>query len=172
MSAEESMSELTYIVDREKIRDRLVRLSRGVDRRDAELIRACYWPEASDDEGVASARSMNSSTGSLPGDPAIALTLHTLGQSLIELDGDTALAETHVTRITAYESGTMTATSCCAALPRPPRKGAPPTGAFLSKTALRLAERPRCSGPTGREGFLARPFVSEHPVGLARGDSQ
>ena len=97
MSAEENAVALTGLVDREKIRDRLARLSRGLDRRDPDLIRASYWPGATDDQGVATCSVDELIGWVVPGDTAMVLTLHTLGQSIIDLDGDTALVETHVT---------------------------------------------------------------------------
>lgn len=41
-------ADLDILIDREKIRDCLARLSRGEDRRDAGLIKTCYWPDATD----------------------------------------------------------------------------------------------------------------------------
>jgi hypothetical protein len=40
------MNDLNYLIDRESIRDCVARLGRGEDRRDAELIKGCYWPGA------------------------------------------------------------------------------------------------------------------------------
>jgi hypothetical protein len=40
------------LLDREQIRDCIARLARGEDRRDAELIRASFWPDAAVDLGV------------------------------------------------------------------------------------------------------------------------
>ena len=47
-----SAGELDNLIDRERIRDCLARLSRGEDRRDAELIGGSYWPDATDDHGI------------------------------------------------------------------------------------------------------------------------
>ncbi|MET0475983.1 MAG: nuclear transport factor 2 family protein [Mycobacterium sp.] len=97
MTGEHSATALSDVIDREMIRDRLARLSRGLDRRDAELIRSCYWPEAIDDQAVAICSVDDVVAWVVPGDPAMVLTLHTLGQSLIDVHGDTATVETHVT---------------------------------------------------------------------------
>jgi hypothetical protein len=83
-------------VQREQIRHRLAQLSRGLDRRDADIIRACYWPGATDDQGVAVSSVEELIDWVVPGDPTIVLTLHTLGQSLIDVNGDQAVVETHV----------------------------------------------------------------------------
>ncbi len=96
---------LHSLVDREKIRDCLARLSRGLDRRDAGLIRGCYWPDATDDQGVAVNSVDELVAWVVPGSPAVILTLHTLGQSLIDLRGDMAMAETHVTAYHRVDMG-------------------------------------------------------------------
>lgn len=40
------------VIDREKIRAVLMRYVRGIDRRDADLLRTVYWPEAIDDHTI------------------------------------------------------------------------------------------------------------------------
>jgi hypothetical protein len=91
-----STAELTALVDREEIRNCLVRLARGEDRRDRVLIRAAYWPDAVIDLGVFAGSFDQYLAWVVPGSPAIPVTQHVLGQSLIERAGDTALVETHV----------------------------------------------------------------------------
>lgn len=98
----ESLSEL---VDRDKIRDCLARLSRGEDRRDAGLLKSSYWPEASDDHGVFVGTAEEFLAWVVPGMPSIPVTLHTLGQSLIVSLGSTAKVETHVTAYHRIDMG-------------------------------------------------------------------
>jgi hypothetical protein len=43
---------LDDLLNREKIRDCIVRLARGEDRRDAKLISVSYWPDSTIDHGV------------------------------------------------------------------------------------------------------------------------
>jgi len=88
---------LQSIVDRARIRDCIERLSRGEDRRDADLIGGAYWPDATDDHGIFSGKLKEYLAWVVPGSSAIPVTLHTLGQSLIDLRGNIALVETHVT---------------------------------------------------------------------------
>lgn len=85
------------VIDREQIRDCLARLARGLDRRDAELVRGAFWPEAEDDEGVAVVTVEQLVAWVSPGDPAMKLTMHTMGHSLIDVRGAKAVVETHVT---------------------------------------------------------------------------
>jgi len=88
--------ELKSLLEREKIRDCIVRLARGEDRRDADLISACYWPDSTSDYGVFFGTFDKYLAWVVPGSPAIPVTQHVLGQSVIELGGDAARAETHV----------------------------------------------------------------------------
>jgi len=88
--------ELRALLDREKIRDCIARLARGEDRRDAGLIRASYWPDATTDFGIFAGSFSQYLAWVVPGSPAIRVTQHVLGQSVIELKGGSAAAETHV----------------------------------------------------------------------------
>ena len=88
--------ELKGYLDREKIRECLARLARGEDRRDAEAIRACCWPDSTSDYGVFFGNFDEYLAWVVPGSPAIPVTQHVLAQSVIDLKGDAALAETQV----------------------------------------------------------------------------
>lgn len=90
------MQELKIYLAREKIRDCLARLARGEDRRDVQLIRASCWPDSGSDYGVFAGNFDDYLAWVVPGSPAIPVTQHLLGQSLIDLDGDTARVETQV----------------------------------------------------------------------------
>ncbi|CAN7337228.1 nuclear transport factor 2 family protein [Phenylobacterium sp. LjRoot225] len=92
-----TMEELKALLEREKVRDCIVRLARGEDRRDAEMITASYWADSTTDYGVFAGSFDDYLAWVVPGSPAIPVTQHVLGQSLIELLGETALVETHVT---------------------------------------------------------------------------
>jgi SnoaL-like domain len=89
--------ELRTLIERERIRDCIARLARGEDRRDAELIRASYWPDSTTDYGVFVGSFDQYLAWVVPGSSAIPVTQHVLGQSVINLKGDTARVETHVT---------------------------------------------------------------------------
>ncbi|MEZ4331736.1 MAG: nuclear transport factor 2 family protein [Myxococcota bacterium] len=82
--------------DRAAILRQLVRYCRGVDRRDLELVRSTYHPDAYDDHGHYK--------GDVEGFLAFVAkevharfrtTMHKLGQSRIELEGDVARVETY-----------------------------------------------------------------------------
>ncbi len=84
------------VADHAAIYRQLVRYCRGVDRRDLELIRSTYHRDAFDDHG--------SYKGDVEGflsfvekevHARFRITMHKLGQSLIEIDGDAARAESY-----------------------------------------------------------------------------
>lgn len=87
---------IQQLVDREAIRNCVARLARGEDRRSADLIRSCWWPDAHFDYGVHGGDFDAYLAWVVPGADAIKDTQHLLGQTHIELDDDTARAETHV----------------------------------------------------------------------------
>lgn len=98
--------ELQAFLAREKIRDRIARVARGEDRRDREILGACFWPEASCDFGIFAGSFDEYLAWVVPGSPAVVLTQHSLGQILIDMAGDTARAETHVTAYHRVNMGT------------------------------------------------------------------
>lgn len=102
----DSSEDLAEIVARERIRDGVARLARGEDRRDPVLISGCFWPDAAVDFGIFAGTFDDYLAWVTPGAPSIPVTLHTLGQSLIELGGDVAKVETHVSAYHRIDFGT------------------------------------------------------------------
>jgi hypothetical protein len=78
------------------IREAIVRLARGEDRRDAALISSAYWPDSITDYGVFAGSFAEYLAWVVPGADAITNTQHVLGQSFIALEGARASAETQV----------------------------------------------------------------------------
>ena len=87
--------ELATLLARAEITDVLTRYVRGADRSDWDLVRSCYHPDATDDHGLYS----GGIDGLMVFLAALAATLrcttHQLGPPHIEVDGDTARAETY-----------------------------------------------------------------------------
>lgn len=100
-----SSDDLKALVEREKIRDCIARLARGEDRRDAALIASACWPDSVSDYGVFKGSFDKYLAWVVPGSPAIPVTQHVLGQSVIELAGETARVETHVTSYHRVDMG-------------------------------------------------------------------
>ncbi|MET8651129.1 MULTISPECIES: nuclear transport factor 2 family protein [Nocardia] len=88
--------EVQALLDKQSIREQIVRLARGEDRRDAVAITASFWKDATTDFGIFSGSFDDYLNWVVPGSPAVILTQHMLGQTLVELDGDIGLAETYV----------------------------------------------------------------------------
>ncbi|NDH47737.1 MAG: nuclear transport factor 2 family protein [Acidimicrobiia bacterium] len=86
---------LDDLIAREQIRDVVYRYARGVDRRDYELVRSCYHPNATDDHG--------SYKGDVDGFitwlgaqlSRWSVTSHTMANILIDLHDDVARVETY-----------------------------------------------------------------------------
>ncbi len=87
--------DLATLVARAEITDVLTRYVRGADRNDWDLVRSCYHPDATDDHGLYS----GGIDGLMEFLAALAATLtstsHQLSPPLIEVDGDSARAETY-----------------------------------------------------------------------------
>src|ERR1700722_7833496 len=103
---EANTKRLESLLEREQIRDCIARLARGEDRRDADLISASYWPDSTTDYGVFVGTFDQYLAWVVPGSPAIPVTQHQLAQSLIQLDGNVARAEAHVTSYHRVNMGT------------------------------------------------------------------
>ena len=98
--------DLQAMLERDRIRECLVRLARGEDRRDAQLITASYWPDSITDYGVFEGSFDKYLAWVVPGAEAIPCTQHVLGQTFTELKGSTAQAETQVVSYHRVNMGT------------------------------------------------------------------
>jgi len=86
---------LAALVARSEIEDVVLRYCRGIDRMDAELVRSCYHPDATDSHG--------NFHGGVEEFLAFAwkllaryeCTMHFVGNLLVELEGPAAVAETY-----------------------------------------------------------------------------
>jgi len=83
------------LLDRELIRDLVQRYARGVDRRDFDLVRSCYHPDAIDEHGPY--RGGVDGFIEFLGEQLArwSVTQHVIGNSLIEFEGDRAHVETY-----------------------------------------------------------------------------
>jgi hypothetical protein len=97
--------ELAELLDRDKIRACIVRLARGEDRRNAELISSAMWSDAHIDFGTFAGDFPTYLGFVVPGDSALPCTVHFLGQTHIELADDTARAETLVSSYHRIDTG-------------------------------------------------------------------
>lgn len=86
--------ELQRLVDESAIRRLLARYSRAIDRRDYELLRTCYHHDAIDEHGHYDG-DVDGFVEFLESRPPAPFEAHFLGNTLIDLDGDRADAETY-----------------------------------------------------------------------------
>lgn len=87
---------LQALIDKDAIRDCVARLARGEDRRQPEVLSACFWPDSTFDYAMYKGSFPEYLAWVTPGADAITNTQHVLGQTVIDLDGDAAKAETYV----------------------------------------------------------------------------
>ena len=86
------------LIDRELIRDCLMRYCRGVDRCDVELIHSAYWSDATDLHAMPNRRPMNAYdmfAKLMPKLRKMDQTMHALGNILIRVTGDSAGVESY-----------------------------------------------------------------------------
>lgn len=164
-------AELRELIDREKIRACVARLARGEDRRDAAMISASYWPDSVTDYGVFKGDFAAYLAWVVPGADAITNTQHVLGQSHIELAGDTALVETQVVSYHRVDYGGGDEHDTCIG------------GRYLDRFEKRdgewrIAERTMLydwyqdwgASIDWSQGVMSLPFSEERFSGRARGD--
>jgi hypothetical protein len=83
------------LYEREQIRTCLARYARGNDRTDRDLLRSVYHEVSWDDHGPVQCTGPELADLAVFDAPSRLGTQHLLGQMMIELDGDTAYAETY-----------------------------------------------------------------------------
>jgi len=89
---------LERLLARDEIREVLYRLARGTDRCDAALIESCYHEDAYDDHGGFQGRGDEFAKWVIETLPEhFATTMHSLANSHIDVEGDTAFSETYCT---------------------------------------------------------------------------
>lgn len=163
-------SQVADMLAREAIRNCIVRLARGEDRRDAALISSAYWSDAHIDFGTFAGDFATYLGFVVPGDPALPCTLHFLGQTHIELGDDTARAETLVSSYHRIDTGAghTDATIGGRYLDRMERRG----GEWRIAARIMLFDYITNSGTSAdwAQGVMGAPFSAEHFSGRAHGD--
>jgi hypothetical protein len=147
-----------------------VRLARGEDRRDAALITACYWPDARIDFGTFAGDFATYLGFVVPGDPALPCTLHFLGQSHIELDGERARAETLVSSYHRIDTGTGHTDSTIGGRYLDLFEQREGEWRIASRTMLFDFVSNTGASADWSQGVMGAPFSAEHYSGRAHGD--
>jgi hypothetical protein len=86
---------LRYLADRQAIHDCAVRFSRGVNRRDPELLKSAFHPDAVDDHGLFVGNRDDFVSWIDTVYDRIAVTQHFVTNQTVDIEGDTAHAETY-----------------------------------------------------------------------------
>jgi hypothetical protein len=164
------MEELKALLDRDKIRDCLVRLARGEDRRDAGLISGAYWPDSITDYGVFQGNFDDYLAWVVPGADAIPCTQHVLGQSFIKLEGEVARVETQVISYHRVNFGTEHRDTCIGGryLDRLEKRGG--EWRIANRTMLYDWYEDFGVAIDWSQGVMGLPLSGEHFSGRAHGD--
>jgi hypothetical protein len=162
--------ELRALLERDKIRECVARLARGEDRRDAKLISASYWPDSTTDYGVFVGSFDKYLAWVVPGSPAIPVTQHVLGQSIIDVAGNVARVETHVTSYHRVNMGTEERDTVIGGryLDRIEKRGA--EWRIASRVMLYDWFQDFGKSVDWSKGVMGMPFSADHYTGRAVGD--
>lgn len=163
-------SDLEFVIAQARIRDCLARLARGEDRRDAALVSGAYWPDAVDDHGIFVGGRPEYLAWVVPGAAAITVTSHVLGQTLLDLRGDEARAETHVTAYHRVDLGEQEHDIVIGGryLDRLERRDG--EWRIAHRTMLYDWLREDGESVDWSQGVLGMPFLGDNYVGRANGD--
>ncbi|RYD64045.1 MAG: nuclear transport factor 2 family protein [Sphingomonadales bacterium] len=99
---EELEAKLRALIDRQEIHDLLLRYARGLDRQDAEMVRACYWDDAVDDHHTFVGRPGPFVDWAIETTSHCAVQHHGVTNHLVELHGDDAHGESYYTFIGTF----------------------------------------------------------------------
>jgi hypothetical protein len=161
---------LSEMLDREAIRTCVARLARGEDRRSAELIRACWWPEARFDYGVHNGDFETYLAWVVPGAEAIKDTQHLLGQTYVELAGNTAKVETQVFSYHRVDMGAGDHDTCIGGRYLDTFEKRDGAWRIADRVMLYDWEQDWGAAADWSKGVMGYPFTAGHFPGRAKGD--
>ncbi len=168
----EISQEVLSLLDRDKIRACLARLARGEDRRDADALRACFWPDSTFDYAMYKGAFAEYLAWVVPGADVILDTTHVLGQSVIELDGAKAKAETHVISYHRVDMGAEAGEhdTCIGGRYLDELERRDGKWAIKHRTMLYDWHQDWGKSADWSQGIMGYPFHGPHYTGRAKGD--
>lgn len=89
------MNRLEIMADKLECTELVARLAKGIDRCDAEMVRDCFHPDATDDHGAFKGTAEEFVEWVMPVLETMKCTQHVIGQSLMEVSGDKAAGESY-----------------------------------------------------------------------------
>jgi hypothetical protein len=161
---------LTELFDREAIRGCLARLARGEDRRSADLISSCWWPDAKFDYGVYAGDFDAYLAWVVPGADAIKNTQHVLGQTHIVLNERSARAETHVLSYHRVDMGAGDRNTCIGGRYLDTMEKRGEDWRIVDRIMLYDWEQDWGAAADWSKGVMGYPFTADHFPGTAKGD--
>ena len=96
MNDEKTNRRLEELLDKQEIHEVLMRYCRGIDRRDEELLRGVYHPDATDNHGLFVGKAADFIPWALAGLERDESTNHFIANELIDIRGDVAHSESYV----------------------------------------------------------------------------
>ena len=93
--SQDAAASLQSLLDREAIRDCIYRYCRGIDRVDEALLRASYWPDATDCHGPYQGSASGFVDWAMARLASAGRGVHFVGNILIELHGNAAAVESY-----------------------------------------------------------------------------
>ena len=87
---------IQQLLDKQAIHEVLMRFCRGIDRRDEDLLRSVFHPDAWDEHGVFDGNALEFAHLSIDMLLQFTATSHMIMNEYVELDGDRAYAESYV----------------------------------------------------------------------------
>ncbi|MEO6248272.1 MAG: nuclear transport factor 2 family protein [Sphingomicrobium sp.] len=158
------------LVAHQRIRDCIAALARGEDRRDAAIIARCFWTDAKVDFGVFAGSFDDYLAWVVPGSPSIPVTLHTLGQSVIDLRGGAAAVETHVTAYHRIDFGPAEHDAFLGGRYLDQMEQRDGEWRIATRTMLYDWSRDLGVSTDWSQGLMGMPFLQGNAVGSANGD--
>ena len=83
------------LMDRSAIRELMARYAHGLDRRDFEMVRSCFMPDAFADYGASKGQGIENILKIVKVVATFQFTMHFMGNQLVEIHGDAADVETY-----------------------------------------------------------------------------
>jgi hypothetical protein len=95
------------LVDREAIRDCMLRYSRAIDRAELDMLRTVYWPDAIDDHSGFKGNVEEFIVWSSQGLKNFDNCMHKLGNIYIQIDGASAAVESYYWSVLVMKTGSV-----------------------------------------------------------------
>lgn len=89
-------AQLQSLWDHQQIEKLLATYCRGIDRCDVALLKTVYWPDAVEEHGLFNGNAWEFAEFIVPMLKGMKVTMHSISNTLIELQGDEAAVETYV----------------------------------------------------------------------------